>query len=221
MGGRERKYTPRPKHTANRGAPHGQCTARAGLGSTRSTGRVLVYSRAPFTTASPKSALGQATEGGILLTPEEVMFCHWYRHVPLPGGPEWFEQRLEKDEELAKRTIALDVLRNGGERVVPALHLQERFSSLPGRTWAVRWERHEPWTSHHGFSQIRLQRTNDALDWKELSTWVQNVLNMNHVAELCVIDEEFDTTVYHLSMAQPNGNQLLFSIGCEGAKRID
>ena len=34
---------------------------------------------------------------------------------------------------------------------------------------------------------------------------------MNHVAELCVIDEEFDTTVYHLSMAQPNGNQLLFS----------
>ena len=139
------------------------------------------------------------------------MFCHWYRHVPLPDGPDWFEDQLVADDEVAKRTIALDVLRNGGERVVPVVHLTERFPSLPEKTWAVRWERHESWSSHHGFSQIRLQRTNDTLDWKELSEWVRSVLAMEHVAELCVIDEEFDTTVYHLSMANPNGNQLLFS----------
>ena len=212
MGGRERKYTPRARSTRPIGEPR---TANAPPGQALEApvqrGEFWFIPEPLSQRLHQKSALGQATEGGILLTPEEVMFCHWYRHVPLPGGPAWFEQRLENDEELAKRTIALDVLRNGGERVVPAVHLQGRFSSLPDRTWAVRWERHEPWTSHHGFSQIRLQRTNDALDWRELSAWVQSVLDMNHVAELCVIDEEFDTTVYHLSMAQPNGNQLLFS----------
>ena len=156
-----------------------------------------------------KSALGQRIKGGILLTPEEVMFCHWYRHVPLPDGQDWFEDRLRDNEEVAKRTIALDVLRNGGERVVPAVHLQERFPNLPDRTWAIRWERHEAWFSHHGFSQVRLQRTHDELDWHELEQWVKTVETHGHVAELCVIDEEFDTTIYRLSKSQPQGSHAL------------
>lgn len=212
MGGRERKYTPRVRSTRPIGEPR---TANAPPGQAL---EAPVHRAGFWFVSEPlsqrlhqKSALGQPTEGGILLTPEEVMFCHWYRHVPLPDGPDWFEDQLVADDEVAKRTIALDVLRNGGERVVPAAHLTERFPSLPEKTWAVRWERHESWSSHHGFSQIRLQRTNDTLDWKELSEWVRSVLAMEHVAELCVIDEEFDTTVYHLSMANPNGNQLLFS----------
>jgi hypothetical protein len=152
-----------------------------------------------------KSALGRRTEGGILLTPEEVMFCHWYRHVPLPSGSRWFDEQLAEDPSLIQRTIALDVLRNGGERVVPVVHLEQRFGPLPNGTWAVRWERHEPWTSHEGFSQVRLQRTHDPLDWVELAAWVEGVHATGHVAELCVVDDEFDTTIYHLSIAHPIG----------------
>ena len=33
-----------------------------------------------------KSALGKPLDGGITLTDEEVMFCHWHRHVPLEEG---------------------------------------------------------------------------------------------------------------------------------------
>jgi len=158
-----------------------------------------------------KSALGQTTsDGGILLVPEEVMFCHWYRHVPLPS-PDWFEREVAQNAAVVPRTIAMDVLRNGGERVVPSEHLHNRFPSLHPMTWAIRWQRHERWQKHGGFSQIRLQRTHDELDWDELRIWVQTVRNDGHVAELCVIDDEFDATIYHLSTAQPAGDQRLVS----------
>ena len=153
-----------------------------------------------------KSALGRRVEGGLVLTPEEVLFCHWYRHLPLPGGDPWFEFSLKQDNSLLRRTIALDVLRNGGERVVPVDHLGSRFTSLPQATWAIRWERHESWSSHPGHTQVRIQRTHDPLDWDELGQWVADVHGFDHLAELVVIDDEFDTTVYHLSFMEPAGH---------------
>ncbi len=207
MAGRERKYTPRARTTRPIGeartsnVPPGQP-----LDPPRFMDGLWLIEEPLAHRLHEKSALGQRTKGGILLSPEEVMFCHWYRHVPLPGGSSWFEDQLLQSEELAKRTIALDVLRNGGERVVPVVHLRERFPALPANTWAIRWERHEPWASHRGFSQVRLQRTHDPLDWHELHRWVDDVRASGHVAELCVIDEEFDTTIYHLSTAQPKGS---------------
>lgn len=210
MAGRERKYTPRARTTR----PIGE--ARTSNAPPNQPLQPPVNRNGLWFIPEPlshrlhdKSALGQRTDGGILLSAEEVMFCHWYRHVPLPDGPDWFEKQLMVNEELAKRTIALDVLRNGGERVVPVVHLAARFLSLPAETWAIRWERHEAWTSHPGYSQVRLQRTQDELDWKELHQWVNDVMAIGHVAELCVIDEEFDTTIYHLSMAQPRGSHVL------------
>ena len=207
MAGRERKYTPRARSTRPIGQPRTSNTAPGQpLKPPVAVGDLWFIEEPLAHRLHEKSALGQRTEGGILLCPEEVMFCHWYRHVPLPDGEIWFEMRLREHEAMAKRTIALDVLRNGGERVVPIVHLQSRFPSLPDNTWAVRWERHESWSTHAGFSQVRLQRTHDQLDWKELHQWVTDVQACGHVAELCVIDEEFDTTIYHLSMTQPKGS---------------
>jgi hypothetical protein len=145
------------------------------------------------------------------LTAEEVLFCHWYRHVPLPTDGDWFSDQLSNDGTLLRRIIAMDVLRNGGERVIPVKHLSSRFDPFPEHTWAVRWERHEAWKSHPGLSQVRLQRTHDPLDWDELNEWVSLVNTCGHVAELCVIDDEFDTTIYHLSPSQPKGTHLRFS----------
>ena len=210
MAGRERKYTPRARTSRPIGEPR---TSNAPPGQPLEPPIPidgLWFIAEPLAhRLHEKSALGKRVKGGILLTAEEVMFCHWYRHVPLPGGPVWFENQLAENENVAKRIIALDVLRNGGERVVPVVHLQERFPSLPERTWAIRWERHEAWTSHGGFSQVRLQRTHDHLDWHELDQWVEDVLACGHVAELCVIDEEFDTTIYHLSKTKPHGSHEL------------
>ena len=212
MAGRERTYTPRVRTSRPIGAGRTENEAPSTPLAPPKARDDAWYIPAPLSQRlHDKSALGQTTsDGGILLTPEEVMFCHWYRHVPLPSL-DWFEQEVANDATVATRTIAMDVLRNGGERVVPAQHLQKRFPSLHPMTWAIRWQRHERWQKHGGFSQIRLQRTHDELDWDELHLWVQTVHTAGHVAELCVIDDEFDATIYHLSTANPIGDQRLLS----------
>ncbi len=210
MAGRERKYTPRVR--SNRP-----------LGPSRSSNKAPTtplpaptFQDGMWHLPNPlaqrlheKSALGRLDgNDGIYLTPEEVMYCHWYRHVPLPTEhTAWFEEQVQHHPDFALRTIGMDVLRNGGERVVPMAHLQHRFPDINPATWAIRWERHESWMNHSGFSQVRLQHTNDSLDWDELLGWVSDVNLNGHVAELCVIDDEFDATVYTLSLAHPTGNQ--------------
>lgn len=207
MGGRERTYRPRARTTR----PLGEGRSANAPPSTpldppvrRETGWFVSEPLAHR--LHQKSALGRRVEGGLVLTPEEVLFCHWYRHLPLPEGGDWFEMSLKQDTSLMRRTIALDVLRNGGERVVPVVHLNARFPPMPEATWAVRWERHESWSSHPGHTQVRIQRTHDPLDWEELGRWVVAVHDGGHLAELVVIDDELDTTVYHLSFLEPTGH---------------
>ena len=212
MGGRERTYRPRARTTRPLGSGRS-----ANAPPSQPLSPPVIHSDGWFISdplaqrLHQKSALGQRVEGGILLTPEEVLFCHWYRHVPLPNDGDWFSEQLGKDGTLLRRIIAMDVLRNGGERVIPVKHLAARFDPFPEHTWAVRWERHEAWMSHPGLSQVRLQRTHDPLDWDELNGWVSSVNACGHVAELCVIDDEFDTTIYHLSPSHPQGSHLRYS----------
>lgn len=210
MAGRERKFAPRARTSRPLGenlttnTPPGQPLPSP---EKREHGW---YLPAPLSQRlHEKSALGTPTsDGGILLTTEEVMFAHWYRHVPLPEPVEvWFQQEVLSAPDVGIRTVAMDLLRNGGELVVPRAQLGHRFPHLHPATWAIRWERHEPWTKHTGFSQVRVQHTNDPLDWDELHGWVADVLGGGHVPELCVVDDEFDATVYHLVLADPRGNQ--------------
>lgn len=235
MAGRQRNYTPRVRSSRPVGESRSTNLPPMTTLPTPVSSSDGWYLPAPLAQRlHEKSAIGKITsDSGIHLTVEEVMYCHWYRHVPLPL-PEvaWFEQRLREDPRAALRTIAMDVLRNGGERVVPVCHLKERFSNLHPATWAIRWERQENWTQHQGCSQVRLHHTHDELDWEELYTWVNRVKRDGHVAELCVVDAEFDATVYHLSIEQPQGTHHLFSslppgtqkeiqLKCGGAVKID
>ena len=62
-----------------------------------------------------KSALGKPVDGGIILTNEEVMFCHWHRHVLLEDG--WVDSQLEIDPNFAHKSVAFDVVRSAGEKL--------------------------------------------------------------------------------------------------------
>jgi len=209
MGRGERTYTPRVRTTRPLGSslsanappakPHPRPTAMDGLW----------YLPSPLAQRlHQKSALGQLTkDGGILLSVEEVMFSHWYRHVPLPGDGDWLGEQLAADPSVLSRVIVMDVMRNGGELVVPVSHLKDRYSNLHPATWAVRWQRHESWKKHDGFSQIRFQRTHDVINWDELQNWVETVISQGHRPELCVMDDELDLTVYMLSHELPVGDQ--------------
>ena len=64
-----------------------------------------------------KSALGVPVSGGVLLNAEEIMFCHWNRHVPLPSG--WVDERIAEDSNFVYKSVVFDVVREGGDKVVP------------------------------------------------------------------------------------------------------
>ena len=121
-----------------------------------------------------------------------------------------FEQQLMVNEEIAKRTIALDVLRNGGERVVPVAHLTERFPSFPPRHGRFAGNVMNPGLPIMDSVKFDCNGLRIRSIGRSLHQWVEDVMAIGHVAELCVIDEEFDTTIYHLSMAQPSGSHVSF-----------
>ena len=64
-----------------------------------------------------KSAIGILIEEGNLLTPEEVLFCHWHRHLPIPNN-NWLEEVLNEDESLLHRASALNRIREPGDVLV-------------------------------------------------------------------------------------------------------
>lgn len=139
-----------------------------------------------------KSALGKPIEGGIILTDEEVMFCHWHRHIPLPE--EWVDERLKEDADFAHRAVAFDVVRNAGEKVVPI-----------GERW-LRWSRESHPSKGGPEAEVRWARTRDNLDMSELLDWAKSLSDEGMLGELAIVDDEMDVTMYRLSLIDPQGN---------------
>ena len=139
-----------------------------------------------------KSAIGIPIDGGILLCAEEVMFCHWHRHIPLPEN--WLEDQMSLDSDFAYKIVAYDVVRSGGEKVV-----------LSDGKW-LRWARDDHPSNSEAEAEIRWARTVHSLDWEELSNWVEEVSTMGLIAELAIVDDEMDVTMYRLSFCDPRGS---------------
>ena len=159
-----------------------------------------------------KSAIGQTdSDGGIYVTSEEVLFCHWHRHVPLPFES-WFSDSLKKDPDLVARAVAFDVARSGGELVVPVEHVSEkREFSFSETTWALRWNREQNFSKEEPVAHVRWVWTTDQVNWLELEAWTADVTKRGLMAELFVIDEELDVTMYRLGYANISGTQPIWS----------
>ncbi|MDP6869776.1 MAG: hypothetical protein QGI21_03265 [Candidatus Poseidoniaceae archaeon] len=139
-----------------------------------------------------KSAIGITVEGGILLSPEEVMFCHWHRHVPISEN--WFSERVAEDETFPYRAVAFDVSRSGGEKVVP------RDSE-----W-FRWARDSHPNKGSFEAKIIWARAAEELNYLDLLTWVQENQEGNCLSEIAIVDDEMDVTMYRLSKIDPVGS---------------
>ena len=80
-----------------------------------------------------KSRLGQRLQDGrVVLSPEEVLFCHWNRHLALPFDG-WLETALSKDPHLLQRAVVLDGC-SGGEVLVFNVPTEPRWG-LVGRAF--------------------------------------------------------------------------------------
>ena len=139
-----------------------------------------------------KSALGKPVDGGILLTNEEVMFCHWHRHVPLEEG--WVETQLKEDPSFAHKAVAYDVLRSAGEKVVPK-----------SGKW-LRWSRESHPSKGEPDAEVRWARAREDLDIEDLMNWIEDVSKKNMYSEFAIVDDEMDVTMYRMELIEPEGN---------------
>ena len=138
-----------------------------------------------------KSAIGKPIDGGIIVTEEEALFCHWHRHVPLPDG--WVNDRLKQDPNFAHKSVAFDVVRNAGDKVVP----------VDGE-W-LRWPRDSHPSRGKPTASIHWARTKDELNIETLFEWCMELKERELDGELAIVDEEMDVTMYRLEIIDPRG----------------
>ena len=139
-----------------------------------------------------KSKLGQRLDDGrVVLSPEEVLFCHWNRHLSLPSE-HWLEESLAQHPDLLQRAVILDVARSGGEVLV-----LNSADSVASDGWGLRWSRHDkppaPPVANADWASSGLQ-----VDWPRLLNQVMNDDDQGLLTERYIIDEELDVTMYHV-----------------------
>ena len=151
-----------------------------------------------------KSALGfRNDDGSIRVTASEVLFCHWHRHLPLPSV-NWLEDELQKNPRLIYEAIIMDVGRNGGEMIVPAVHRPSDAQIA----WGVRWHRDRNHLKDKYQASVTTATTHDELDWLALLEWCRKCIELEIDSELFVIDDELDVTMYKIDLIEPKGNLL-------------
>ena len=209
MGDQSRKFTPRQRNRRPLGLQTGKDKAPAiPLSAPIKRGDYWYVSAPLASRLHQKSGLGQTTsDGGILLLSEEVLFCHWHRHMPLPEES-WFSDQLTSDSQHIARAVVFDVARSGGELVIPTNHLKNNLiAKIHPRTWAVRWRRDQSFSKEQPEAQTRWACTNDSVDILELLDWASDVKSTGYIPELYIVDEEMDVTMYRLDIIDMKGNQ--------------
>ena len=169
-----------------------------------------------------KSGIGMMhSDGSISLRDEEILFCHWHRHVPLPDG-KWFENQVRLDSDIVARSVIFDTARSGGELLIPCENIPDkREISYNSSTWALRWNREQVFSKEPPVAQVRWAWTTDEIDWMKLLEWTVEVHSLGMNAELFVIDEELDVTMYLLTEAIPIGTQPTWeSLGTDEMKEV-
>ena len=150
-----------------------------------------------------KSGIGFQSDGGILMSGIEVLFCHWNRHIPLPN--DWIDEQLLIDEDFIAKSVIFDVARSGGEIVIPTDNIsKESYSDF---TFAVKWNRNQSHFKSEPISQIRWFWSFEDVNWTELELWLEDVSTSGHSAEIFVIDDEMDITMYRADYEVLSGNQ--------------
>jgi len=148
-----------------------------------------------------KSAIGFQMDEGTLLMPEEVLFCHWHRHLPLPNS-NWLNDILSEDPFLLHRAAAMNTIREPGDLLVltDSTELESNEES-----WGLRWNRGEHPTRDSPSAEIRWVMNSSEIKWEKLFDWAKTVQSNNRMAEILVVDGEFDVTAYRLKITNPEG----------------
>ena len=157
-----------------------------------------------------KSGLGVPLRGedGIILSPMEILFCNWHRHLPLPSD-DWFENEIDKDSDLLAKAVIFDTARSGGEIVIPCSNILDH--QLSTGLFALKWKRNQSQFKSEPVSHVRWFWTFENLDWNEIFNWAEQVEKLNCKCDIFIIDEEMEVTMYRVSFIEPIGSQKVWN----------
>ena len=213
MARQNRKFTPRQRTTRPLGAPLTTNLPPAQPLSPPFLKDGEWYIEPPLSSRLyQKSAIGyMQSDESIRVSTEEILFCHWHRHLPLPSDT-WFEEAVQRDSNVIARSILFDTARSGGELLIPAQNIPAKWNiEIPSPTWALRWNREQIFSKERPVAHVRWAWTTDEIDWMEMVEWTSWVHEQGMLAEFLVIDEEMDVTMYLLSQVEPSGHQQLWT----------
>ena len=135
-----------------------------------------------------KSKLGRLDgDGNLVLSSEEVLFCHWNRHVSLPSEA-WLEEELRVIRTSSNVLSFLTWLAPGEILVI---------NDADTPRWGLRWSRHaKPPAPAEAVADWSTAAAN--VDWSTLLSDAHLDDAQGRLSEWYIIDEEFDVTMYHV-----------------------
>jgi len=154
-----------------------------------------------------KSGIGMLEQKKYSINHVELIFCFWYRHVPLPESFD-FGSLLEINPKLSHEVVLYDELRNGGNILIPVGNLHEREFELPHGSWGAFWDRSLKWQSQNPNGCVKWVHSSDVIDWEEIVEWAKSCISLRLEPILVVIDGEMDVTSYIIQDIEPTGQHL-------------
>ncbi|MDP6866640.1 MAG: hypothetical protein QGG62_06855, partial [Candidatus Poseidoniaceae archaeon] len=95
----------------------------------------------------------------------------------------------------------------GGEMIVPSIHRPESEQLA----WGIRWHRDRNHQKERYQSSVAIATTHDRLEWENLLDWCRKSNGLDVDAELFVIDDELDVTMYKIDLIHPKGDLLCWN----------
>lgn len=205
-----RKTNLRPRERKNRNLPAFDSTlkpSRTDIPLPVRSGEYWYLPKKIGTRLYQKSAIGKlCDDGGILLNNEEVMFCHWHRHVPLPSET-WYDDQFQNNPDFLHNSILFEYIRGGGVQLVPAENYHEWTGVTPSNhTQYLKWRKDQNPKEDPPESQVKWVKSSSNIDWYLIREWVQECNKSSTWPELYVIDDEFDVTMYLIAFVNPKGD---------------
>ncbi len=166
-----------------------------------------------------KSAIGRPiSDGCLILTACELIFCRDHRHVEFPSD-DWLMGVMGEDGDAILEGVIMEALRVPGNKIVLKENLGSMGLEHSEESWGLRWVSDTHPRNDSPVAEVRWFTDTEHFDAKrDLYQWTKEVEGRGRIAEAIVIDEELSVVTYHLSIANPTG--ILESPSEEGFMKI-
>jgi hypothetical protein len=144
-------------------------------------------------------------DGGLLLSPPEVIFCCQHRNIEYPH-PNWLSDTAKENPELFIQSAALEALRVPGNKVVISNSSRPIEFEVSNESWALRWSSDAHPNNDQPDSEVKIFHSEESFCPDELFQWSLFVTENGRIAEALVVDDEQSVVTYRLSPGDPNGD---------------